>query len=526
MIPLHLCSPYLNFRKQSRLKIAIYRRKNFVSGLALFGTLGLLSAAPLWAQDKKGDPETKKSETKQTDPKQADSKADAAGQDKADKQDPPEKQDVPLAMPVVNFHTRPKVKTDPQRPRRTVAVNGILNEGEWDPFYMVTEGPVKGTVYCNWDDNYLYVAVRTDMAAMLVLDIDATNDGWLRSADNMEIVIGSITESGSSPTVVARLLDAANSKETPTWTTLSNDVKQIQVSGKLDASKQVVTIAIPKNIGSLVLRPGATIGLRCEFLPPGEASAYIPTAAFEPHLLLDATLVEARVIAAAGITPRLTISDNKCVPGQKLFATLELFNQTDSPMPIKSVLWTGAGNSANAVNTMRDVAVKPIGPMKRDKLTYKTLLPPDLPIGSYTLTVTAELDNGKQVQSSASFSVVEPLQPQIVTVPDPVTVVGPTTFAVSIDVYNATPGEMNCNLEITTVPAGWELENKRTKLPLTIEKQDGRGARQFVFKLPSTTPAGDYPIDATVTWHKRVWKLRTVAHVLRPEPVVPPQPKG
>ena len=67
--------------------------------------------------------------------------------------------------------------------------------------------------------------------------------------------------------------------------------------------------------------------------------------------------------------------------------------------------------------------------------------------------------------------------------------------------------------------------NKRKKLPLTIDKEDGRGARQFVFKLPSTTPAGDYPIDATVTWHQRVWKLHTVAHVLRPEPVAPPQPK-
>ena len=168
-------------------------------------------------------------------------------------------------------------------------------------------------------------------------------------------------------------------------------------------------IAIPRNMGSLVLRPGATIGLRSEFLPAGEASAYMPTAPFEPHLLLDATLVEARATAVAGLNPRLTISDNKCVPGQKLFATLELYNQTDVPMPIKSVLWTGAGSSVNAVNTVRDVAVKPVGPMKRSKLAYKTLLPADLPPGAYTLTVTAELDSGKQVMSSASFSVVEPL---------------------------------------------------------------------------------------------------------------------
>ena len=102
-------------------------------------------------------------------------------------------------------------------------------------------------------------------------------------------------------------------------------------------------------------------------------------------------------------------------------------------------MWTGAGSSANAVNTVREVAILPVGPMKRSKLKYKTALPADLPPGAYTLTVTAELDNGKQMNSSASFSVVEPLQPQIATLPDPVTVVGPTTFAVSVDVSTLLP---------------------------------------------------------------------------------------
>ena len=494
MSPLHLCS---NTQKPGKLKLTPSSGLSFFSLAAAIGILGGVTVTSVRAQDQ---------------------------QEKSNKQDAPEKGDAPGA-PTVVFHTRPKVKTDTQRPRRTVQVNGVMAEGDWDPFYMNTEGAIKGTIYCNWDDNYLYLAARTDNPATVVFDIDATNDGWLRGADNLEIVVGSVTEGGSSPTVVARLLDAANSKETPAWNALSTDVRQIKVAGKLDAGRQLVQLAIPRNMGSLVLRPGATIGLRGEFLPPGEASAYMPTAPFEPHLLLDATLVEARVTSAAGINPRLTISDNKCVPGQKLFATLELYNQTDVPVPVKSVMWTGAGSSANAVNTVREVAIKPVGPMKRSKLMYKTVLPADLPPGAYTLTVAADLDNGKQVTSSASFSVVEPLQPQIATLPDPVTVVGPTTFAVAIDVYNATPGQMNCDVELLTVPPGWELDYKRKKLPLTIDKEDGRGARQFVFKLPSTTPAGDYPIDATVTWHQRVWKLRTVAHVLRPEPVAPPQPK-
>lgn len=478
--------------------------------LAAVGVLSLASVAAARAQD---EPEPKKPA--------------AAKQDSADKQDnadPPIAPNAHAAGSVVNFHARPKVVSEAQRPRRTVQLDGKIGEGEWDLFYSVAEGPIKGSIYCNWDDNYLYLAARTDGAATLVFDIDASNDGWLRGADNLEVVVGSVTE-GGQPSITARLLDASNSKETPAWADRSADAKQIQVAGKLENGGQVVEIAIPKSMGSLVMRPGANIGLRGEFMPSGDAGAYMPTAPFEPHLLLDATLVEARQLSASGINPNLTLSDKKCVPGQKLFATMELYNQTDAPMPIKAVQWGGTTGSVNAVNSVRRVAVPPVGPMRRLRLPYETLLPADLPPGTYTLQVTVDLDNGKQIQSSTSFTVVEPLQPQISTQPDPVTVVGPTTFAVVVDVYNANPGQMNCEVDLLTIPLGWELvDNKRTKLPLTVDKEDSHANRQFVFKLPSTTPAGDYPLDATVTWHKRVWKLHTIAHVLRPEPVVPKQP--
>lgn len=504
MLPLHLWKRAIHLPHRS-----------VAARLAAVGVLSLSLLGGARAQDD-ADPKTPKK----------------AAQDAADKQDKQDKTDPPLAPTatpnrdsrMVNFHARPKVVSEAQRPRRTVQLDGKISEGEWDTFYSVAEGPIKGSIYCNWDDNYLYLAAKTDGPAMLVFDIDASNDGWLRGADNLEVVVGSVTE-GGQPSVTARLLDASNSKETPMWADRSADAKQIQVASKLEGGSQVVEIAIPKSMGSLVMRPGANIGLRGEFFPAGDASSYMPTAPFEPHLLLDATLVEARQLSASGINPNLTLSDKKCVPGQKLFATMELYNQTDIAMPIKAVQWGGTSGSTNAVNSVRRVAVPPVGPMKKLKLAYETLLPADLPPGTYTLQVTVDLDNGKQIQSSTSFSVVEPLQPQMSTQPDPVTIVGPTMFTVVVDVYNANPGQMNCDVELLTIPPSWELvDNKRTKLPLTVEKEDGHASRQFVFKLPSTTPAGDYPLDATVTWHKRVWKLHTVAHVLRPEAVVPKQP--
>jgi hypothetical protein len=422
----------------------------------------------------------------------------------------------------IHFRERPRYPTDPQRLRRTAQIDGVLTDGEWDPFYTISDGPIKGTIYCNWDDNYLYLAARTEGPANVLFDVDMGGDGWLRGADNLEIVVGSVAD-GGMPTVSARLLDAASSKDMPTWNETAVDSKTLVVAEKITNGTQVLEIAIPKNTASLVLRPGATIGIRAELMPPGPVAAFVPTAAFEPHLLLDAVLVEARTVAAGGINPRLTLSDYKCIPGQTLFATLELLNQTDLTVPIKSVLWTGNGNSANAVNTLREIAVAPLSGMKRAKLGYKTPLPDNLSVGSYMLTVTVELEGGKQVQSAASFTVVEPIQVQMSSTPDPVSIVGQTKLTVSVDVFSAVPNHFHGDVELTNAPSGWQLEGGKKRV-LYIDREDSRRAVDYVLKLPSNTAAGDYPLEATVTWHKRTWKARTVAKVIRADAPAPTKP--
>jgi hypothetical protein len=436
---------------------------------------------------------------------------------------------VVAQTPQINFRERPRFTTDPQRMRRTVQVDGVLNDGEWDPFYTLTEGLIRGVFYANWDENYLYLAARTEQPALVIFDVDAGGDGWLRGADNFEVVVGNTAE-GTAPSIVARLLDAANSKDTPFWNDKSIDPKNILLAVKNVNGTQIVEIGIPKNMGSLVLRPGANIGLRAEFLPIAPANSYMPTQPFEPHLLLDASLVESRVQAMAGINPRLQLSDIKCIAGQTLEAEFTLLNQTDQAVPVKSVLWQGVGNSASAVNTLREVAVTPIPPMKTLKLRYRTVLPPNLSPGSYTLLATAEMENGKQAQSSATFAVVEPLQVQMASEPAPVAIVGTTKLFVLVDVYSAAPRSIKGLVELSGVPNGWELSGTLRR-GFEIDRGDARKVVRVPFKLPSTTPAGDYPIEATVTWDGRgfkraptVVKVRTVVRVQRTDGNAAPAP--
>lgn len=424
-------------------------------------------------------------------------------------------------IPPIKFRERPRYPADPQRLKRTPLIDGVLGDGEWDPFYTITDGPVKGTVYCNWDDNFLYLATRTEGAANVLFDLDLNGDGWLRGADNVEILIGSAAN-GGTPAVSARLLDASNSKDTPVWNETAIDPKSIVVAEKLVNGTQILEIAIPKNTASLQPRVGQNFGVRAEFLPPGPITNFTSTAPFEPHLLLDATLAVARVTGVAGINPRLTLSDLKCIAGQKLFATLELTNQTDQTVPIRSVLWTGTGLSANAVNTLREVNVKPLAGLKKQKLTYQTVLPANLSVGSYLLTVTVELDGGKTIQSAAAFTVVEPIQVQMSSEPQPLVVSGQTKLFVDVDVASAVPDHFRGDIELNVVPAGWEIDgaNKRS---LYIDREDAHRVARYTLKVPSTTTTGDYPVETIVTWRGQTWHARQVVKVVRMDAPAPPK---
>ncbi len=140
------------------------------------------------------------------------------------------------AVQSIKFRERPRYVTDPQRLRRTPTIDGVIADGEWDPFYTIDDAPIKGTVYCNWDDRFLYLAARTDSPATVLFDVDAGGDGWLRGSDNIEVVVGPAPPSGGAPTVSVRLLDASSTKDTPIWNETGVDPKTLVVAEKTNGN--------------------------------------------------------------------------------------------------------------------------------------------------------------------------------------------------------------------------------------------------------------------------------------------------
>ena len=431
---------------------------------------------------------------------------------------PPQVAPAPVS-PVIDFSQRPEWPTNPQILRRTPLLDGSIQDSQWSPFYTVSSGPITGTVFLDWDDNYLYVGARTNQAASLVIDLDANDDGWLRGADNLELVVGSAGPN-QKPVVTARLLDASSGKDAPVWTTQSLDISTILTAGRMINGTQEVTVAIPKDMANLSLHAGNRIGLRVDFLPPISPALYAPTAPYMPHLLLEADMVDAQAETVPGINPHLTLSDYRCIAGEKLFATLNLQNQTDQKVPLRYVLWEGVGSSASAVDTLKVVAPPDIPSKGELKLPYKTILPPDLVPGAYTLDVTAELPDGRKVESAASFTVVEAIRAQMASHPDPILVVGTTKLDLQITINSAVPDHFRGQLELTRYPAAWQLQGKPLR-SVVVYGEDKTAITHVYFELPANTQAGDYPVEGRILWYGKTWNLKSIIHVSGNEAAMP-----
>jgi hypothetical protein len=413
---------------------------------------------------------------------------------------------------VINYRERPRYPHDPQRLKLRPTLDGDIGENEWTPLYTIGDQPVKGTVYLNWDDETLYVAARMDQPGWFVFNLDAACDGWLRGADNLELVVAPVGAAGVAP-VTVRLLDAGANRDAPVWNEAVVAPGSIAVAAKQVAAGQVVEIGIPRGTAGWMPRVGAQIAVRADFLPSATAPA--ATAPYEPHLLLDVTLVEAKVVAAPGIVPRLALEDTTLVAGQTLHAVLDLSNQLDKARGVRSVTWTGIGAAESYVKTLREVNIPEVKGLKTLRLRYSSPLPENAVPGFYQFNATATLDDGSIVSSTGSFSIEEAFTIMLEADPVDVAVIGPTQLRLQVTLTSAAPGFKRCQVDVST-PASWELKGKPSR-SVNVHRENGSAKAHYAVTLPSATQAGEYRVDARVTWRGKSWIAHRTIRVTRPE---------
>lgn len=421
---------------------------------------------------------------------------------------------VQVAQPavVINYRERPQYPFDPQRLKLRPTLDGVISDNEWTPLYTVGDRAVKGTVYLNWDDDNLYVAARMDSPGWFVVNVDGNGDGWLRGQDNLELVIAPVGAASVAP-VTVRLLDASVTRDAPVWNETVVSPSLVGIAARQVASGQVVEASIPRGVAGIAPRAGAQLGFRADFVPAGISPA--ATAPYEPRLLLDVTLTEAKVVAAPGVVPRLTLEDSALVPGQTLFATLDLSNQLDQQRGVRSVTWTGVGAAESYVKLLREVNVQPLKGLKTLRLRYSSPLPEDAVPGFYQFSVSATLDDGSVVSSTASFSIEEAFTITLEADPSDIVLIGPTPVKLNVTLTSAAPGFKRAQVTVEP-PASWEVKGKASR-SVNVHRENSVVRVPYTATIPSATQAGEYRVDARVTWRGKTWVTHRTIRVTRPD---------
>jgi hypothetical protein len=182
--------------------------------------------------------------------------------------------------------------------KSTIKVDGEL-ESNWTLFnddFAYVDTQFRASVSLSWDDNCLYVGVKTNNFSLIGIYIDACNDGWFHGKDNYEIIVDpSYTNPAFSNRIIslAHIWDCINTTTYatgPKWNEQIISKEEIERASKNSGTGYVVELAIPKK-AETGLMPGdnSMIGLRFEFNDIGRNPKFRGTA-FEQWSFVDITL--------------------------------------------------------------------------------------------------------------------------------------------------------------------------------------------------------------------------------------------
>jgi hypothetical protein len=413
------------------------------------------------------------------------------------------------------------------RIKRTVSLDPSAGlDGRWDILYRYVDGvagEVAGgvgikTVYFDWDDDYIYLAMETPSATEVRFDIDGKDDGWLRGSDNLSLQIS--PPSGSEPPkVIAQRFDTTSNKDRPSYADSTIPVSEIKVrTGQTPKGTYAAILALPKSeaIG-LMRKNGASFGLRVDTgLLPAQAGA-VDLLAVRPML----RLILAESITAQsenGLSLKVSVADaRKNVPGEDIRIALELKNETKNSLRVSRLFVRGSLGTLNLVDasTYTSVVLEPGKKLRRD---LRSSVSPAAGTGSYVVAGGAEWEDGTAVASLAAFDRLEPYNLDLKLDDKPISS-GVIVQPKKKDDKKGKKGEKKVPVgdvrvavisalsrirakEAATVkmrlPEGWTLESGETDRAFEFKAMGDMHPFFFKILVPLKADPGTYPISVTL----------------------------
>lgn len=396
--------------------------------------------------------------------------------------------------------------------KRTPKIDGVVEDGEWDAFYTYTNEGLNLTTYADWDSSSIYIASKSTKPVDLLALLDGFADGWYNGEDNYEF--RAIRGAGDSMKLDVNRYDSRRTKSPAASPVMADEAAMVQMKSSVDANGvQSIEMCIPAElVRKLKLAEKRKIGLLISARTGSDEASWI--ASGSPGDTRESTLVTKKFASLKPLELGFDLRDARVARGEELVGKFHLANAGVDTIDIRNFVIAGEGKAGDFLSSQK-VRMEGLAPKKHISHDIKSVIPTDMPLGSWAVGAEVKSVDGKLGGALVSFDVVEPFEVEI-RVPEKPVNATVKDVTVAVVIRNNMRGRVR-GLAKITMPDGWELWKNNDKREFSAA---GESPTSVGFQSkPPLGAAGDITVKADVTINgKTVSAESKFTMVSEPEP--------
>lgn len=376
--------------------------------------------------------------------------------------------------------------------KRTPLIDGVIEDGEWDTFYSISSEGWEATATANWDNRNLYVGARSNKPIDLLAVLDANADGWFHGDENYEF---QAMRSGDGNVAVTVSRYESRNIKTPSAAPVSpGEAALVELRSGKSGDDYAVEMRVPAAlVRGYRLTDGKKIGLRIALKTEEGDSGWVPAGPVGDTR--ECRLVTRKFATLKPLEVGFDIKETTVARGEELSGKFHLTNSGNETLNVREFVLAGEGKSGDYLSSQK-VRIESLAPKKHVSHGFRTLIPRDMPTGSWALGAEVSSADGRLGAALVSFDVVDPfeIELRIPTAPVPADA---KDVSFTIAVYNYTRGNLRGEAKIT-LPIGWELWREADKREFSV--RPGGAVTPVLFKAkPPLGEMGEVSVKAEVT---------------------------
>lgn len=393
--------------------------------------------------------------------------------------------------------------------RRTPKIDGLIDDGEWDIFYIYNSGDWSAVTYADWDSKNLYMAAKSNKPFDFMSVLDANADGWFHGDENYEIQ--ALRGADGVLALQVGRYESKNTKSPVAEPVSDAQASMLEMKGGKDGDWYTVEIRMPAlAIRDFRLRDKQKIGLNIMLRTVADEAGWVPSN--QVGDVKECTLVSKKFATLKPLELGFDLRESVVARGDTLSGRFHLTNSGTEQLDVRSFVIGGEGNAAEHLSSQR-VRLEGLDPRQHISHNTSTLVPSDMPIGSWAIGAEVRSTTDKVGAGLVSFEVVDPFDLDLrIPTGDVRADVKDVTFAVNVT--NNMMRGISGTAKIT-LPVGWELwRNLHTR---DFNVLGGRGVIGVSFKAkPPLGEMGNVPVKIEVTVGKETKVAEGTIRIVNP----------